>query len=136
MFSKARTTSLPPHCPYDCGIDLLPSITPPRGRLYSLSGPETKAMENYIGDSLATGFICPSSSPAGAGFFFMEKKDMILCPCTVKNRYPLPFISSAFELLQGTTVFSKLDLRKHLPPGAYTREGRVEDHLQHVQWRL
>lgn len=29
---------------------------------------------------------------------------------TVKNRYPLPLISSAFELLQGVTTFTKLDL--------------------------
>lgn len=32
-------------------------------------------METYIGDSLAAGFIRPTSSPAGAGFFFVEKKD-------------------------------------------------------------
>ena len=77
-------------------------------------------MEEYIGDSLAAGIIRPSSSPAGAGFFFVEKKDKTLRPCidyrglneiTVKNRYPLPLISSAFELLQGSTIFSKLDLR-------------------------
>lgn len=30
---------------------------------------------------------------------------------TIKNRYPLPLISSAFELLQGATIFSKLGLR-------------------------
>lgn len=29
---------------------------------------------------------------------------------TIKNRYPLPFISTAFELLQGSTIFTKLDL--------------------------
>jgi len=29
---------------------------------------------------------------------------------TVKNRYPRTLISSAFELLQGTTIFSNLDL--------------------------
>ncbi|KAI3353960.1 hypothetical protein L3Q82_018455, partial [Scortum barcoo] len=55
------------------------------------------------------GIICPLSSPAGAGFFFVGKKDSSLRPCidysalndiTVKNRYPLPLISSAFELLQ------------------------------------
>lgn len=77
-------------------------------------------MEEYIGNSLAAGFIRPSSSPAGAGFFFVEKKDHSLRPCidyrglndiTVKNRYPLPLISSAFELLQGAMVFTKLDLR-------------------------
>lgn len=30
---------------------------------------------------------------------------------TIKNRYPLPLLSSAFELLQGAKVFTKLDLR-------------------------
>lgn len=30
---------------------------------------------------------------------------------TVKNRYPLPLISSAFDQLQGSKVFSKLHLR-------------------------
>ena len=77
-------------------------------------------MEGYINDSLAAGIIRPSSSPAGAGFFFVGKKDGSLRPCidyrglneiTVKNRYPLPLLSSAFELLQGSTVFTKLDLR-------------------------
>ena len=71
MFSKARATSLLPHRPYECGIDLLPGTTAPQGRLYSLSGPETKAIDEYIGDPLATGFICPSSSPTGTGFFFV-----------------------------------------------------------------
>lgn len=32
-------------------------------------------METYIAESLATGLIHPSSSPVGAGFFFVEKKD-------------------------------------------------------------
>lgn len=31
-------------------------------------------METYIKDSLEAGLIRPSSSPAGAGFFFVEKK--------------------------------------------------------------
>lgn len=72
---------LPPHRPYDCAIDLLPGTTPPRGRLYSLSGPEREAMEKYIGDALKGGFIRPSSSPAGAGFFFVDKKDKSVRPC-------------------------------------------------------
>ena len=116
VFSKARATSFPPHCPYACLIDLLPGITPPLGRLYSLSGPETKAIE----DSLATGAVRPSASAVGACFFFVEIKDKTLRPCidyqglndiAVKNLYPLPLLSSAFEPLQGATMFSKLDLR-------------------------
>ncbi|KAL0147091.1 hypothetical protein M9458_057615 [Cirrhinus mrigala] len=81
VFSKTRASSLPPHRPYDCAIDLLPGTSPPRGRLYSLSGPEREAMERYIHDSLAAGIIRPSSSPAGAGFFFVEKTDGSLRPC-------------------------------------------------------
>lgn len=120
VFSKSRASSLPPHRPYDCAIDLLPGTSPPRGRLYSLSRPETEAMTKYVQESLAAGIIRPSSSPAGAGFFFVGKKDGSLRPCidyrglndiTVKNRYPLPLMSSAFELLQEATVFTKLDLR-------------------------
>lgn len=71
VFSRARATSLPPHRPYDCAIDLLPGTTPPRGRLYSLSAPEREALENYLPESIAAGTIVSSSSPAGAGFFFL-----------------------------------------------------------------
>jgi hypothetical protein len=58
-------TSLPPHRLYDCAIDLLLGTTPPRGCLYSLSGPKNKAMEEYIEDSLAAGRINHSASPVG-----------------------------------------------------------------------
>lgn len=80
-------------------------------QLYSLS------QLDYITASLAAGIIWPSSSPVGAGFFFVEQKDKSLRTCidyrglnniTVKNKYPLPLLSSACELLQGATVFSKL----------------------------
>ncbi len=120
VFSKSRASSLPPHRPYDCAIDLLPGTSPPKGHLYSLSRPEREAMERYIHDSQVAGIIRPSSSPAGVGFFFVGKKDGSLRPCidyrglndiTVKNRYPLPLMSSAFELLQGAAIFMKVDLR-------------------------
>ncbi len=120
VFSKSRAASLPPHRPYDCAIELVPGMSPPKGRLYSLSVPEREAMEKYISDSLTAGIIRPSSSPAGAGFFFVTKKDGSLRPCidyrglnniTVKNTYPLPLMSSAFERLQGASIFTKLDLR-------------------------
>ncbi|KAF7640940.1 hypothetical protein LDENG_00004270, partial [Lucifuga dentata] len=81
VFSKSRAVSLPPHRPYDCCIELLPGTSPPKGRLFSLALPEQEAMDKYINDSLAAGIICPSSSPAGVGFFFVEKKDKSLHPC-------------------------------------------------------
>ncbi len=120
VFSKSKATSLPPHRPYDCPIDLIPGAPIPKGRLYSISGPEKKAMTDYIETSLKAGLIRPSSSPAGAGFFFVGKKDGSLRPCidysplndiTIKNRYPLPLMSTAFDQLQQARIFTKLDLR-------------------------
>ena len=119
-FSKSRALSLPPHRPYDCAIDLLPGAPLPASRLYHLSRPEREAMETYISESLAAGLIRPSSSPLGAGFFFVSKKDKTLRPCidfrglnniTVKNKSPLPLMNSAFELLQDARIFTTLDLR-------------------------
>lgn len=74
-------------------------------------------MDEYIQKN---GFIRPSTSAIGAGFFFMGKKDGGLRPSidyrglnniTVKNQYPLPLTATAFELLQGSTIFTKLDLQ-------------------------
>ena len=119
-FSKDRARSLPPHRPFDLAIELLPGSPLPASRLYNLSIPEKEAMEKYISECLAEGLIRPSKSPVAAGFFFVKKKGGDLRPCidyrelnniTVKNKYPLPLISSNFEPLQGATIFSKLDLR-------------------------
>lgn len=47
---RQKALSLPPHCPYDCGIDLLPGVLLPSSQLYNLSLPERQAKERYIGD--------------------------------------------------------------------------------------
>ncbi|KAL0200273.1 hypothetical protein M9458_003460, partial [Cirrhinus mrigala] len=74
VFSKQVATQLPPHRPWDCAIDLLPGAQLPKGRVYPLSIPERQAMEEYISEALAQGFIQPSTSPA-ASSFFVGKKD-------------------------------------------------------------
>lgn len=77
-------------------------------------------MKDYIETSLKAALIRQSSSAAGAGFFFVGKKDGSLRPCidysalndiTIKNRYPLPLMSSVFDQLQQAKIFTKLDLR-------------------------
>ncbi|KAL0148230.1 hypothetical protein M9458_056462 [Cirrhinus mrigala] len=119
VFSKTKATQLPPHRPWDCAIDLLPTAMPPKSEVYPLSRTENQAMEEYIKEALSSGFIRPSISPAAAGFFFVEKKDGGLRPCidyrglnvTVKFRYPLPLVPSALEQLREATIYTKLDLR-------------------------
>ncbi|KAK3564108.1 hypothetical protein QTP86_007568 [Hemibagrus guttatus] len=81
VFCPKRASKLPPHRPWDCAIDLLPGEPVPRGRIYPLSVPEEKAMEEYIKEALAQGYIRPSTSPAASSFFFVAKKDGGLRPC-------------------------------------------------------
>ncbi|GJY89526.1 putative reverse transcriptase domain-containing protein [Tanacetum coccineum] len=66
------------------------------------------------------GFIRPSTSPWGAPILFVKKKDGSFRMCidywelnklTVKNHYPLPRIDDLFDQLQGSSVYSKIDLR-------------------------
>lgn len=77
-------------------------------------------MEVYIGESVAAGFIRPSSSQLGAGFFFVKNKNDSLHPCidyrilnyiTVKNKDPLPLIDAAFASLHKARFLTILDFR-------------------------
>ncbi len=118
VFCPKKATQLPPHRPWDCAMDLLPGESVPKGKIYPLSLPEQKAMEEYIEEALQQGYICPSTSPAASSFFFVAKKDGGLRPCidyrslnniTEKFRYPLPLIPAALEHLRCATIFTKLD---------------------------
>lgn len=99
---------------------MLPGPKIPFGRIFPLSETELDTLRLYIDENLEKGFIHPSSSPAGAGIFFVKKKDKTLRPCvdylelniiTIKNRYPLPLIPELFQRFRSARVFSKLDLR-------------------------
>ncbi|GKB11589.1 putative reverse transcriptase domain-containing protein [Tanacetum coccineum] len=66
------------------------------------------------------GFIRPSTSPWRAPVLFVKKKDGSFRICIdyrelnkliVKNCYPLPMIDDLFDQLQGSSVYSKIDLR-------------------------
>ncbi|CAJ0967229.1 unnamed protein product [Ranitomeya imitator] len=123
VFEDPKSGALPPHRDCDCAINLIPGSKFPKGRLFNLSVPEHAAMRRYVKESLEKGHIRPSSSPLGAGFFFVAKKDGSLRPCidyrllnkiTVKFQYPLPLLSDLFARIKGASWFTKIDLR-----GAY-----------------
>lgn len=77
VFSKTQATRLPPHCDWDCAIDLLSDAALPRGHVYPLSYAETEAMETYVQESLQQSFIRPSKSLASN--VFLSKRKMGDC---------------------------------------------------------
>ncbi|GJU36314.1 putative reverse transcriptase domain-containing protein [Tanacetum coccineum] len=80
----------------------------------------TRQVEFQIDLVPDNGFIIPSSSSWGAPILFVKKKDRSFRMCIdytklnklmVKNHYPLPRIEDLFNQLQGSNVYSKIDLR-------------------------
>ncbi|GJX60791.1 putative reverse transcriptase domain-containing protein [Tanacetum coccineum] len=101
-------------------IDLVPGVAPIARAPYRLAPSKMKELSEQLQELFDKGFIRPSSSPWGASVLFVKKKDGSFCMCidyhelnklTVKNRYPLPRIDDLFDQLQGSSVYSKIDLR-------------------------
>ncbi|GJV12464.1 putative reverse transcriptase domain-containing protein [Tanacetum coccineum] len=101
-------------------IDLVPGAAPVARAPYRLAPSEMKELSEQLKELSDKGFIRPSSSPWGAPVLFVKKKDGSFRMCidyrelnklTVKNRYPLPRIDDLFDQLQGSSVYSKIDLR-------------------------
>ncbi|GJS32134.1 putative reverse transcriptase domain-containing protein [Tanacetum coccineum] len=101
-------------------IDLIPGAAPVARAPYRLAQSEMKELSEQLQELFDKGFIRPSSSPWGAPFLFVKKKDGSFRMCidyrelnklTVKNRYPLPRIDDLFDQLQGSSIYSKIDLR-------------------------
>nr|GEW31076.1 putative reverse transcriptase domain-containing protein [Tanacetum cinerariifolium] len=85
---------IPPTRQVEFRIDLVPGATPIAREQYQLAPSEIKDLADQLQELTDKGFIRPSSSPWGA-----------------PNRYPLPRIGDLFDQLQGSSVYSKIDLR-------------------------
>ena len=113
-------TGLPPDREVEFTIDLIPgteliSIPP-----YRMAPAKLRELKAQLEELLSKGFIRPSISPWGAPVLFVKKKDGSLRLCidyrqlnrvTIRNQYPLPRIDELFDQLQGSRVYSKIDLR-------------------------
>ncbi|GJR19685.1 putative reverse transcriptase domain-containing protein [Tanacetum coccineum] len=113
-------SGIPPTRQVEFRIDLVPGATPVARAPYRLALFEMKELAEQLQELTDKGFIRPSSSPWGALVLFVKKKDGSFRMCidyrelnklTVKNRYPLPRIDDLFDQLQGSSIYSKIDLR-------------------------
>ncbi|GJU81366.1 hypothetical protein Tco_1283731 [Tanacetum coccineum] len=111
---------LPPVRQVEFQIDLIPGAAPVARAPYRLAPLEMQELSNQLQELTDRGLIRPSTSPWGAPVLFVKKKDESFRMCiyyrelnklTIKNRYPLPKIDDLFDQLQGSSVYSKIDLR-------------------------
>ncbi|GJS71301.1 putative reverse transcriptase domain-containing protein, partial [Tanacetum coccineum] len=121
--SESRLTvisCLPPAQPVEFQIDLYPGAAPVARAPYRLALSEMKKLSEQLQELSDKGFIRTSSSPWGAPVLFVKNKDGSFRMCidyrelnklTIKNRYPLPRIDELFDQLQGSSIYSKIDLR-------------------------
>jgi len=81
---------------------------------------QKKAVEEFIEESLAKGFIKDSKSPQTSALFFVPKTDGHLCPVqdyqyinrhTIRNAYPLPRIDDLVDKMKDFDCYIKMDIR-------------------------
>ena len=121
LFSEEASQRFPPSHPWDHAIELkaeTPDAIP--CKVYPMTPAEDKALEEFIWEQYAKGYIRPSKSPYASPFFFIKKRDGKLRPVqdyrrlnsyTIKNQYPLPLISELTNNFAGAHIFTKLDIR-------------------------
>nr|GEV51335.1 hypothetical protein [Tanacetum cinerariifolium] len=123
---------LPPPRQVEFKIKLIPDAAPVARAPYRLAPSELKELSDQLQELSEKRFIRLSSSPWGASMLFIKKKYGSFRMCidyrelnklTVKNRHPQPRIDNLFEQLQGSSVYSKIDL----PFGYHQIQIREED---------
>jgi len=119
VFDRAMADQLSPHRPYDHKIELIDEGTPPRSRLYHMSGYKLQKVKNYLIEHLNKGFISSSSASYASLILFAEKKDGSLRFCvdyrklnalTKRDRYPLPLIDETLARIQGSRYLTRLNI--------------------------
>ncbi|GJU84992.1 hypothetical protein Tco_1292538 [Tanacetum coccineum] len=108
------------HIPINGETLIIRGAAPVARAPYRLAPSEMQELSDQLQELADRGFIRPSTSPWGAPVLFVKKKDRSFRMCidyqelnklTVKNRYPLPRIDDLFDQLQGSSIYSKIDLR-------------------------
>nr|GEX41086.1 reverse transcriptase domain-containing protein [Tanacetum cinerariifolium]GEX41582.1 reverse transcriptase domain-containing protein [Tanacetum cinerariifolium] len=128
---------LPPTRLVEFQIDLIPRAAPVARAPYRLAPFEIKELSEQLQELFDKGFIRPSSLPWGTSVLFVKKKDVSFRMCidyrelnklTVKNRYPLLRIDDLFDQLQGSSVYSEIDLRS-----GYHELRNEKEHEEHLK---
>ena len=85
-----------------------------------MSVPKAIELKEQLTQLLDQGYIQPSVSPWSIPVLFAKKKDgtLRMCinyrglnQCTIKNKYPIPRIDELLDRLNGSSIYTKIDLK-------------------------
>ena len=125
-YANCFTDSIPGELPPSRGeddhrIDLIPGTTPPNKPPYRVSLPQQEEIMAQVNELVEKGMVQPSSSPFCSPVLLVQKKDGSYRMCvdyralnknTIKNHcFPVPRIEDLFDKLQGSSYFSRIDLK-------------------------
>ena len=120
-FSETIPVELPPSRGIDDHrIDLIPGTSPPNRPPYRVSLAQQEEIMSQVKELLEKGMVQPSSSPFCSPVLLVQKKDGSYRMCvdyralnksTIKNRFPVPRIEDIFDKLQGSSYYSRIDLK-------------------------
>jgi hypothetical protein len=120
VFDEEKAKAFPPSRSYDHRIKLKPGFVEKKAKVYPMSPPEEKMLNDFIDENLAKGYIVPSESPQASPVFFVAKKDGTGRLCqdyrrlntyTVKNSYPLPRIGEIMDVTKDWKYFTTIDVK-------------------------
>ncbi|MCO5566457.1 hypothetical protein L7F22_020134 [Adiantum nelumboides] len=104
----------------DHAIELLLGSSPPNKPPYRVSQAQEEEIMRQVNELVVKGMVRPSSSPFFSPVLLVQKKDGTYRMCvnyralnkiTIKNTFHKPQVEDIFDKLQGSTYFSRIDLK-------------------------